>query len=587
MHRFTKAHAVRQAVPVKLCVTFKFPDCSGIAAGTARITVTAEYNGTEYTGSVDITVTDPDIFEYTPVYLFSKDAYLEDGTTSTSLDKITKDTVLNAASSGKWWYVAKNGLGSTLTMGTNALEYYVNGQDNKSLGRNALVLAAEVQHSGKYIPTFKHHPQTLSDAKLHVFIVPEDMYVKDAPLDTIADAIAGEKIDVIYAFKAVDNYKTTATDGGVAVGEEIELEKGTYYFFISVDVQNSFHPNSNLSNRFYVDITSIELKRTGPLPEGEEPGDEPEDTVQTAPETVAYGTYINGSIEVKGTGITRGTDVTVTAPTVDNKVFRHWVLGTAENGVWVSDKATYTFPLMTNTYLTAVYTDAPEEDEKIVEFFNYNGAYLSQATVDGEGKVTLPAGPSLTGYVFSRWLLAKDTPVTEATVFTNAITRVVAELTATGSYTVNGAPYTYDDKISDSANEEVAWYRDGVLVGYGTTYDYFVWDDVTAITNAPISGAKAPVVVLDDAVKAGKACMIEYDAAGKTIKEVGILFGATDEIDVDSCDSKATSQRKNTHGQFTAKPRTDGNASYARGYIIYEDSGLKVKYTDAISLPNN
>ena len=456
---------------------------------------------------------------------------------------------------------------------------------NATLGTNVQGFEIIVDHDGTYIPSLNYDGMSGQFiTKIHMFLVPAATHEKpdNLGLQTLVnEALTNTSTDIKYIFNAVDTTSTGNYVDSTKSGNTVELSEGTYYLLISLDKHSSVTGN-NLAN-----IKSLSLERTGPLPEGEEPGDEPEDTVQTAPETVAYGTYINGSIEVKGTGITRGTDVTVTAPTVDNKVFRHWVLGTAENGVWVSDKATYTFPLMTNTYLTAVYTDAPEEDEKIVEFFNYNGAYLSQATVDGEGKVTLPAGPSLTGYVFSRWLLAKDTPVTEATIFTNAITRVVAELTATGSYTVNGAPYTYDDKISDSANEEVAWYRDGVLVGYGTTYDYFVWDDVTAITSAPISGAKAPIVVLDDAVKAGKACMIEYDAAGKTIKEVGILFGATDEIDVDSCDSKATSQRKNTHGQFTAKPRTDGNASYARGYIIYEDSGLKVKYTDAISLPNN
>ena len=211
--------------------------------------------------------------------------------------------------------------------------------------------------------------------------------------------------------------------------------------------------------------------------------------------------------------------------------------------------------------------------------------YLTQKTVNAEGKVELPTDePSLTGYEFSRWLLAKETSVTAETVFTNAITRVVAELTAIGSYTVTDEEYTYDDEITNSADAESEWYRDGVLVGYGKVYSYFVWNNVDEITSAPITAEKTPIVVLDGNVKTGKACMIEYDAAGKTIKEVGILFGATDKIDIDSCDSKATSQRNVAHGQFTAKPRTDVNALYARGYIIYEDDGLKVKYTEAIDL---
>jgi|GEM_PF-873091 len=558
---------------------------TGVAMGTATITVTGTLDGVEYTGSVDITVNDPDIFEYTPVYKFIKTA-VSGKTDSDSVDvtEITTSAINTDVSSGKWGWIEKI---STLSLSVGAKNTCISVSNaNATLGTNVQGFEIIVDHDGTYIPSLNYDGMSGQFiTKIHMFLVPAATHAKpdNYGLQTLVnEALTNTSTDIKYIFNAVDTTSTGNYVDSTKPGNTVELSKGTYYLLISLDKHSSVTGN----NLAY--IKSLSLERTGPLPEGEEPGDEPEDTVQTAPETVAYATNIDGVISVMGTGITRGTEVTVTAPEVTGKVFRHWVLGTATNGTWVSDKATYTFPLMTNTYLTAVYTDAPAENAKIVEFFNYSGEYLTQKTVDAEGKVALPTDePSLTGYVFSRWLLAKDTPVTEATVFTNAITRVVAELTATGSYTVNGAPYTYDDKISDSSNEEVEWYRDGILVGYGMTYDYFVWDDVTAITNAPISGAKAPVVVLDDAVKAGKACMIEYDAAGKTIKEVGILFGATDEIDVDSCDSKATSQRKDAHGQFTAKPRTDGNASYARGYIIYEDSGLKVKYTDAISLPNN
>ena len=557
---------------------------TGVAMGTATITVTGTLDGVEYTGSVDITVNDPDIFEYTPVYKFIKTAV--SGKTDSDLVDITKVTTSDIntdVSSGKWGWIDRI---STLSLSVGSKNTCISVSNaNATLGTNVQGFEIIVDHDGTYIPSLNYDGMSGQFiTKIHMFLVPAATHEKpdNLGLQTLVnEALTNTSTDIKYIFNAVDTTSTGNYVDSTKSGNTVELSEGTYYLLISLDKHSSV-TDKNLAN-----IKSLSLERTGPLPEGEEPGDEPEDTVQTAPETVAYGTYINGSIEVKGTGITRGTDVTVTAPTVDNKVFRHWVLGTAENGVWVSDKATYTFPLMTNTYLTAVYTDAPEEDEKIVEFFNYNGAYLSQATVDGEGKVTLPAGPSLTGYAFSRWLLAKDTPVTEATIFTKAVTQVVAELTGTGSYTVNGDPYTYDDEVKANADEEVEWYRDGVLVGYGKTYSYFVWDSVNAITSAPITGDKAPVVVLDDAVKTDKACMIEYDNGGKTIKEVGILFGANAEIDIDSCDSKATSQRAAAHGQFTAKPRTSGNANYARGYIIYEDSGLKVKYTDAISLPNN
>ena len=392
---------------------------------------------------------------------------------------------------------------------------------------------------------------------------------------------AASDCDIFFApYNGTDDDGQYYIDNGEQIGDGLTLTSSPSTFTLENSVKITDAEQYILvirlngcqnSNKLY--LKTIALTKTE---------DEP-----VAPKTVAYGTNIDGVISIKGAGITRGTEVTVTAPATNSagEVFRHWVLGTATNGTWVSDEATYTFPLMTNTYLTAVYAPAPAEGEKIVEFFNYNGEYLTQKTVNAEGKVELPTDePSLTGYEFSRWLLAKETSVTAETVFTNAITRVVAELTAIGSYTVTDEEYTYDDEITNSADAESEWYRDGVLVGYGKDYSYFVWNNVDEITSAPITAEKTPIVVLDGNVKTGKACMIEYDAAGKTIKEVGILFGATDKIDIDSCDSKATSQRNVAHGQFTAKPRTDVNALYARGYIIYEDDGLKVKYTEAIDL---
>ena len=74
--------------------------------------------------------------------------------------------------------------------------------------------------------------------------------------------------------------------------------------------------------------------------------------------------------------------------------------------------------------------------------------------------------------------------------------------------------------------------------------------------------------------------MIEYDAAGKTVIEVGILFGrAGTKPTVESCDGKATSQKTAEHGQFTAK--IDDDTAVARGYLIYNDAGTyRVIYSD-------
>ncbi len=293
--------------------------------------------------------------------------------------------------------------------------------------------------------------------------------------------------------------------------------------------------------------------------------------------SVTYATNIDGTLDI--VSVEMGETVTVSAPKeLNGKTFRHWVRGTAENGTWVSANTSYTFKAMTHAYLTAVYSDATEG--KVVEFFNENREYLGSAVANAEGKVTLPENPSRTGRVFSKWLLDENTEFTKDTVVTAPLTRVVASYTDDPTtYTVNGVDgYTYGTAIEFSAptSGETTWYRNGKAVAHSSKYTYYVWDDAT-ITNKA-AGAKKPIVILDSDKK-GDAYMIEYDSVGKTIVEVGILFGPTTPT-VERCGSKATSQLNLTHGQFTAKPGSAEDTA-ARGYIIYNDNGTyRVIYSD-------
>ena len=128
-------------------------------------------------------------------------------------------------------------------------------------------------------------------------------------------------------------------------------------------------------------------------------------------------------------------------------------------------------------------------------------------------------------------------------------------------------PLTYGSKHTFTSNNPVYWMREGAVLGYGETYTYAAWD-ATKITTSE-TGELIPVVLLDADAKDG-ARMIEYNTAGKNVIEVGIVFGDED-VNIGSCTSKATSQYKNQHGQFTAKPY--GEETVARGYMIYEDNG--------------
>jgi len=207
---------------------------TGIAAGTARITVTAEYNGTEYTGSVDITVTDPDIFDYTAVYNFTNAAVKSDSWINMS--EVTESYTLDSVvSSGKWWYVGNHNASYSIT-GSNSWTTYVS-KSSGVLGNNMLILKIRLAHDGEYIPQLTHRIHQSSQTKLHVFIVPESEYNTASPADSVNAAIAGQETDVIYAFRGVDNYITeyTANTNVPVTGTSVPLKAGDYYLFVSLE----------------------------------------------------------------------------------------------------------------------------------------------------------------------------------------------------------------------------------------------------------------------------------------------------------------------------------------------------------------
>ncbi|MBQ2742638.1 MAG: InlB B-repeat-containing protein, partial [Oscillospiraceae bacterium] len=142
-----------------------------------------------------------------------------------------------------------------------------------------------------------------------------------------------------------------------------------------------------------------------------------------APVQVSYAQANNIDDEIAIESVARGKSVTITAPEKEGYTFRHWVRGTEENGDWVSSDASYTFNLVTNTYLTAIYTKNATEDEKVVEFWNGNGEYIAQKTVV-DGKVELPSEPKITGFGFNGWITAKDTAFVNENI-TAPITRAV------------------------------------------------------------------------------------------------------------------------------------------------------------------
>lgn len=289
-----------------------------------------------------------------------------------------------------------------------------------------------------------------------------------------------------------------------------------------------------------------------------------------------------------------GKTVVVTANDVDGYIFRGWKRGSKDNGVWVSESKVYSFPLLTNTYLTAIYDVDTATDAAVnVEFYNFNGQFIESKPVNGQVFSALkPAekdNPTLTGHNFSFWTCDGKTAVGENEVF-EVLTRVVAMFTVdTKTYAVDigdgitGADddsYAYDTKLELSASGKGTWYVNNKPVAYGDKYTHYVYGKAN-ITFTAGEGSGAPILSLDTEEIDGSR-MISYDANGAEIVEVGIIFGSGTPTIGSFNNGKAASKHtgKNISGQFTATGY-DGTSTGARGYLIYNDNGTyRVIYAD-------
>ncbi|MBR2181779.1 MAG: hypothetical protein IJ949_07800, partial [Oscillospiraceae bacterium] len=269
-------------------------------------------------------------------------------------------------------------------------------------------------------------------------------------------------------------------------------------------------------------------------------------------------TNIAGFDGINVSSVARGASVELTAhkQDIDGYKFVGWKRGadTSDDNAWV-DITGDTYNVWTNTYLTAVYEPVAAPAEKVVEFWNQNGAYLGKAT-EATYATVVKKVPTLTGFAtFLGWFTDGNVELDENTVLSVGTTNAVAQYEAN---TVSGVMLNgniVDD--ADAYNKEIpltmsagstCWKRDGKIISYDANYIYNVWG-ATAITEGTDAIAdKVPVAIFEYSSAYG-AYMLEYDDGDYEIVEAGIIF---DGDSVDSCAKKYTSQRKVSHNQFTA-----------------------------------
>lgn len=541
-------------------------------------------------------------------YVFSAYVTAGSGYNTTGYDDFSK---IDETSGTDDWaitaYGAHNEGKPALTqLSATELKFYANktyyGTDSDI--SNKAVIALDVEEEGTYDISVTTNA-TNYGAEADVYILSEkeltETYASYLSEGKVTTALFRE-LPIQGRISSVGASGTIVSDLGTK-----KLSGGTNYMLFHIMSDNPKTINSGNNNQC-INLTKINLNLTDSVAEEESA------TAITGKVSFASGADItlNGKAYSANTiaSIDAGSTVTVKADETAGN-FAGWIRGRIDSGVYVSTDAEYTFEIMSNTYLTPVYSKAPSADGQIVEFWNANGAYIGNSEV-ADGSAAAPVA-TLTGHTFAEWLLSESTalPLAEGKVdvsaISDAIIRAVASFVTRESVganapenadvedtkitldrvLVNGVAQTknFGDKIVCTDTGAVtAWLRDGKIVSYDPEYTYYIWDATNIYSTYVKNIEKKPLVVIDSKSIDG-AYMIEYDKGNAdAVVEAGILFGSTSGIVISSTDgSKAASQKNTSHGQFCASP--NGGEQYARGYLIYEKNGAKyIIYTDAISI---
>ena len=194
-----------------------------------------------------------------------------------------------------------------------------------------------------------------------------------------------------------------------------------------------------------------------------------------------------GEVTGLATGVNNvayGTEYTLTATALDGAQFDGWEI----NGKIVSTDATYTSTAVNDVTITPLFSEV-SQNTITVKFADPYGNVFATFTgtpeeVAAAVAASTPVAPVMDGYTFVEW--SQDiTSFTESTTVV-AKYEVSAQgytVTTSGTLTLpadvtNGA-IPYDTAVTVYAEGATAWVVDGVKVGYGDTYTFFVGSDIT------------------------------------------------------------------------------------------------------------
>lgn len=285
-----------------------------------------------------------------------------------------------------------------------------------------------------------------------------------------------------------------------------------------------------------------------------------------------------------------GTAYSVTAKPVAGAAFVGWEV----NGKLISQSATLSGVAYTDITVTPVFTEADTDTISVIFYDKYANvvAHYDNVTVadfQAEMAKAIPTAPAYPGYVFEKWSMTDDQIkaisksqtiwATYAEVETGYT--VTTDATLTLPENVENGKIPYDAEVTVSAEGATAWVIDGVTVGYGDSYTFFVGSDVTVQPSYEAATVEPKVTIINKTRMAGSH-KVNFLATknvptGYELVDYGFVYGKDltyDELTIENVGKKGAAATagavKIVHGY------TDGSDQFALNYGITAQVGTAI-----------
>ena len=234
---------------------------TGVSEGKVKIIASATVGGENVSGTVEIEVL---ATVKNPQFIFNKSA-VNDGTTAlfgvTSPDQINREV-----SSGLWYWLARPGLHSANALDANNMLFAATDGVIDAPGKNALVMAMEIDETAIYTPTVTYQTGN-ANGYLDMYLVPKT-YAEEkgwamtsyGGIENVVAERDSANTKVAHIFSGDSYFSSTKTEE--VSGKAVSLEAGEYYFLVNI-TQGAEHTQAS-NGRTYAYIRSLELKQFEP-----------------------------------------------------------------------------------------------------------------------------------------------------------------------------------------------------------------------------------------------------------------------------------------------------------------------------------